>query len=148
MKTLFFLFIATFTFGQGLTVDRVVVLNSEKARSVDRHMKTMINMIHEIDFLESQNKNYETGFKLLDQKMIAQAKEIGYLNNSVMFYKEREEELVDTANYYKVKNLASEFKVVGLNDRIENLEKSNNKKDWIIIGLNTAAGILLGALIF
>jgi len=139
---------------QGLT--KQVILDAMEGRNVDRHLKTMINMVAEIDELSAQNETYRLRSKLLENRVNAQEGEISHQSGVISTLQEAEAEAIDSLNAYKVTSYGQSIQINDLITLViepmkEDAKRQRRRETWkdIIIGfLLTTLGGFAGAIIF
>lgn len=138
--------------GNGQGISKEVILDAIDGRNVDRHLKTLINMIHEVNELTTSNERFTFGMELLETRVNDQERQLNHQNGVILDYRDREISLVDSLNHYKMLEYGGRIRindittlvVYPLEDRVGSLETENKILTWVIgVLVGLAGGILI-----
>lgn len=134
-----------FSLNAQISIDHI-----DRMRIVDRHLKTMINMVIEIDTLTADRIRLDSQVKSLLRNISEKEENEKRQVDIIEELRDENYSLVDSVNYYKIEAVTKgyEVRILTLNDSNKELKSINRKKDIVIGSLLTILGVVTGVTVF
>lgn len=118
------------------------------SRIIDRHLKSMINMHFEIDILTQERERLKREIGILINTVKFKDDKINTVLDDNSVLRERESDLVDSINYYKISDFGKGVHITDLNNLVIIPVTKENKSlsrenGWLkfLIGVSVGAGL-------